>query len=126
MTQISKELLEPVFDGLTADQLMDPTAGGLTYNDFLILPGYLDFSANQVDLSTRITKNITIKTPFLSSPMDTVTGTLKILMKKETDMAIHMALNGGLGVIHHNCPIKEQAAMVRKVKVIFKNSSSEI
>ncbi|KND00950.1 inosine-5'-monophosphate dehydrogenase [Spizellomyces punctatus DAOM BR117] len=101
-------LSTPVKDGLTAEELMNPQlSGGLTYNDFLILPGYVDFPASICSLESRITKRFTLKTPFLSSPMDTVT---------ETQMAIHMALNGGLGVIHHNCPVEEQADMVRKVK----------
>ncbi|KAH6578335.1 hypothetical protein BASA61_000327 [Batrachochytrium salamandrivorans] len=101
-------LAQPVVDGLAADDLFDvKVSGGLTYNDFLILPGYIDFPASAVSLETRITRRFTLKTPFMSSPMDTVT---------ETDMAIHMALNGGLGVIHHNCPIEEQCDMVRKVK----------
>ena len=66
---------DPVIDGLNAEELMNPTlSGGLTYNDFLILPGYVDFGADQVNLETKITKKITIKTPFISSPMDTVTG----------------------------------------------------
>jgi IMP dehydrogenase len=72
-------------DGLSAEELMDSiTQGGLTYNDFLILPGYIDFQANAVQLESRITKRITLKTPFISSPMDTVT---------ETDMAIAMAVS---------------------------------
>jgi IMP dehydrogenase len=113
---ILREKFSP--DGLSAEELMDSNVhGGLTYNDFLILPGYIDFPASAVSLESKITKRITLKTPLISSPMDTVT---------ETDMAINMAviafiswlmkLLGGLGVIHHNCSIDEQAEMVRKVK----------
>ncbi|KAM7222919.1 IMP dehydrogenase/GMP reductase [Rhypophila decipiens] len=95
-------------DGLSVQDLMDSKAqGGLTYNDFLILPGYIGFPASAVQLDAKITKRITLRTPFVSSPMDTVT---------EHDMAIHMALQGGVGVIHHNCSPDEQADMVRKVK----------
>jgi hypothetical protein len=74
--ELQKLLQTPVdSDGLSVHELMNPLiSGGLTYNDFLILPGYIDFAANVVDLSTKITKKITIKTPFISSPMDTVTG----------------------------------------------------
>src|SRR5579862_3443802 len=81
--EILKEKFSP--DGLSADELMDSKVnGGLTYNDFLILPGYIDFPASAVSLESRITKKITLKTPLISSPMDTVT---------ETDMAINMAVD---------------------------------
>lgn len=95
-------------DGLSVSQLMDSkTRGGLTYNDFLILPGKIDFPSSKVNLATKLTKKISLNAPFVSSPMDTVT---------ESEMAIHMALLGGIGIIHHNCSAEEQAEMVRKVK----------
>ncbi|KAL2710681.1 Inosine-5''-monophosphate dehydrogenase [Kluyveromyces marxianus] len=95
-------------DGLSVSQLMDSkTRGGLTYNDFLILPGKIDFPSSKVNLATKLTKKISLNAPFVSSPMDTVT---------ESEMAIHMALLGGIGIIHHNCSGEEQAEMVRKVK----------
>ncbi|EEQ46038.1 inosine-5'-monophosphate dehydrogenase [Candida albicans P57072] len=98
----------PKKDGLSVKELIDSTNfGGLTYNDFLILPGLINFPSSAVSLETKLTKKITLKSPFVSSPMDTVT---------EENMAIHMALLGGIGIIHHNCTAEEQAEMVRKVK----------
>lgn len=72
-------------DGLSVSELMDSQVhGGLTYNDFLLLPGKIDFSASDVITDTRITRNVSLRTPFLSSPMDTVT---------EDNMAIAMAVS---------------------------------
>jgi IMP dehydrogenase len=82
-TELLSEKFSP--DGLSAEELMDSKAhGGLTYNDFLILPGFIDFPASAVSLDSKITKKIVLKTPLISSPMDTVT---------ETDMAINMAVS---------------------------------
>jgi IMP dehydrogenase len=93
-------------DGFSAEELFTKE-NGLTYNDFIILPGYIDFSPDDVSLESYLTRNIRIKSPLVSSPMDTVT---------ESNMAIGLALLGGIGIIHYNNTIAEQADEVRKVK----------
>lgn len=80
---------------------------GLSFDDVLLLPSYTDFKRKDVNLTTKLHKNIVLKLPLISSPMDTVT---------ETDMAIVMAKHGGLGVIHRNLNVKKQAGMVAEIK----------
>ena len=93
-------------DGETAGVLFE-RGDGLTYNDFIVLPGHIDFAATEVELSTYITRRIALKNPICSSPMDTVT---------ESRMAIGMALLGGIGIIHYNNTPEAQIDEVRKVK----------
>jgi IMP dehydrogenase len=80
---------------------------GLTYDDVLLLPGHTDVIPSEADTSSRVTRRITVATPLLSSAMDTVT---------ESRMAIAVAREGGLGIIHRNLSIEDQAAMVDQVK----------
>ncbi|MBE7410699.1 MAG: IMP dehydrogenase [Leptospiraceae bacterium] len=95
-----------ILDGLSGEQLFNHQIG-LTYRDFLVLPGFIDFNPSDVDLETKLTKNITIKRPLISSPMDTVT---------ESSMAIALALQGGIGIVHYNNTVESQVGHVQKVK----------
>lgn len=79
---------------------------GLTFDDVLLIPAASDVLPNQVELSTQLTKDIKLNIPMISSGMDTVT---------ESRMAIAMAREGGLGVIHKNMSIEEQAPIVRVI-----------
>ena len=80
---------------------------GLTFDDVLLLPRKSDVLPNDVDLRTKLTKNITLNIPILSAAMDTVT---------ESQLAIALALQGGLGIVHKNMPVYKQCEEVEKVK----------
>lgn len=80
---------------------------GLTYDDVLLVPAYSEILPREVSIQTKFTKNITINSPIISAAMDTVT---------ESAMAIAMAREGGIGILHKNMTIEKQSAEVKKVK----------
>ena len=80
---------------------------GLTYDDVLLVPAYSEVLPREVNIQSKFTKNISINVPIVSAAMDTVT---------ESRMAIAMAREGGIGVLHKNMTIEDQALKVRKVK----------
>ena len=80
---------------------------GLTFDDVLLVPAYSEVLPRDVDISSKFTRNIRLNTPIVSAAMDTVT---------EAELAIAIAREGGIGVIHKNMTIEAQAAQVRKVK----------
>ena len=87
--------------------IMDPIKEALTFDDVTMAPKYSEVLPSEVDTSTKLSSNLTLKIPLLSSAMDTVT---------ESKMAIAMAKAGGIGVIHRNLDIKKQIEEIKKVK----------
>ena len=84
-----------------------PIVEGLTFDDVLLIPAHSDVLPREVDITTKLTREISLHTPIVSAAMDTVT---------EADLAIAIAREGGIGVIHKNMPIELQMEQVRKVK----------
>src|SRR5213083_2497648 len=80
---------------------------GITFDDVLIEPAYSDVVPRDVDVRTQLTRNIRLNIPVVSSPMDNVT---------ESDLAIALAQEGGIGIIHKNLPVVDQTREVDKVK----------
>ena len=80
---------------------------GLTFDDVLLVPSYSDVLPREVNISTQLTKDISLNIPLLSAAMDTVT---------ESTLAIALAREGGIGILHKNMSIDRQAEQVRKVK----------
>ena len=98
--------MQIVSDSITSPDLFAPT--GLTYDDVLLLPGLTDIIPSEVDTTSRLTAGgISLATPLLSAAMDTVT---------EAEMAIAMARQGGVGILHRNLSIEDQTQQVRRVK----------
>jgi IMP dehydrogenase len=90
--------------GLDPDKFIEE---GLTYDDVLLIPAYSEVLPREVDVSSLFTRNIRLNVPIVSAAMDTVT---------ESTMAIAMAQEGGIGVLHKNMSIERQAYEVKKVK----------
>jgi IMP dehydrogenase len=88
---------------------MEPIKEALTFDDVLLLPRYSSIVPANTNITTNLSNSINLKIPFISSAMDTVT---------ESNMAIAMAKNGGIGIIHRNLNIKKQCNEIKKVKKI--------
>src|SRR5437870_6905857 len=103
----SVDELRDLWNRVPAANGVEPLPTALTFDDILLVPQHSDVGPNQVDVSTRLTRRIRLNVPLVSAAMDTVT---------ESRLAIAMAQQGGLGVIHKNLSIEEQASEVDRVK----------
>jgi IMP dehydrogenase len=104
LTSRSDEVVVPVVPGPPPRVDVEPA---LTFDDVLLLPGYSEIHPRDVDISTKLTREITLNIPIVSAAMDTVT---------ESGLAIAIAQEGGIGIIHKNLPIAEQVEETDRVK----------
>ncbi|ERN00968.1 hypothetical protein AMTRI_Chr04g250430 [Amborella trichopoda] len=95
-------------DGFSAQKLFNQGTS-YTYDDVILHPYFIDFPSEAVNLTTHLSKNITLSTPCISSPMDTIT---------ESSMAATMAALGGIGIVHCNNKPSEQASIIQKAKSV--------
>jgi len=100
-------LVKDFIEGMSAAKTADAFATALTFDDILLVPQHSEVLPNQVDVSTQLTRKIRLNVPLVSAAMDTVT---------ESRLAIAMAQHGGIGIIHKNLAIDEQASEVDRVK----------
>ena len=100
-------------NGYNANNIFDSKIG-YTYDDLIIMPGYIDFGINDISLKSKLTKNIELNIPIVSSPMDTVT---------ESSMAIALALHCGIGIILCNNTVEEH---VNEIKTKYRVNRKEL
>lgn len=94
-------------DGWPADEVLTGAVTGYAYDDLALLPGFVAFGKEKVDLTTNLTRNISLSMPLLGGPMAAAMG---------SDMAIRLALCGGIGIIHRNQSVEDQVSEISKVK----------
>jgi IMP dehydrogenase len=94
-------------DAWCGEEVFHPRSPGYAYDDVILMPGFINFPVESVDLGGLVSRNIQLKVPIMTAPMDTIT---------ESRMAINVALLGGMGVIHHLQTIQEQSLKVERVK----------
>jgi len=104
------EVPDPARNGWGADKVFDGSQGSFCFDDISFMPGHVSFEASAVDTSAQVTRNLRLNVPFISSPVDSVTG---------ADMAISTALMGGLGIIHANQTVRNQVEMIKQVKLFI-------